>query len=72
MKECIYRNKCAFFNDELPMKASQMRLYKRHFCSRESDRCALYRVRRVMGKKGLPMDLYPHMLQRADEILVEG
>ena len=69
MPDCECLPGCPFFNDRMPMDASLAALFKRKFCLGENGQCARHMVFRRLGRDAVPADLYPHEVQRVDEIL---
>jgi hypothetical protein len=67
--ECLAR--CPFFHDNLPNMPASATLTKKRLCQDDFSKCARYMVFRAMGRQGVPRDLYPDDLDRAERILAD-
>jgi hypothetical protein len=69
MADCEVLLKCVFFNDkmaEMPAIAASM---KRRLCQGDNAQCARWIVRAKLGPTGVPADLFPNQLERANRII---
>jgi len=69
MAECELVETCPFFNDKMVIDKGLGNVYKDTYCRADRDGCARYTVRKALGKEKVPIDLYPHMMIRAREII---
>jgi hypothetical protein len=69
MSRCDLLEGCIFFNDKMhdyPFAADQM---KQQYCMEGSEDCARFTVREALGKERVPVDLFPHDIERAQRIV---
>jgi len=69
MSDCECLPRCPFFNDRMPHMPATATMYKKRYCTGEPDGCARYMVFRQFGSEGVPGDLYPNMVSRAETLL---
>lgn len=67
--ECEKLQTCPFYNDKMDIESGLGKLYKRRFCQGDKKQCARYTVLMQLGEKFVPLDLYPNMHERAEEII---
>ena len=72
MAECKFLRGCPFFNDKMPIDSAMGKIYKNKYCLGEYNICARYKIATQLGKEKVPVNLYPNMFDRAEEILVAG
>jgi hypothetical protein len=60
---------CPFFNDQMADMPSMANIIKQRYCRGDSSQCARYMVAEVLGREGVPADLYPSQVDRAKAIL---
>jgi hypothetical protein len=60
---------CPFFNDKMADMPGTAEQLKQHYCKGDSSRCARHMVFERLGKPAVPPDLYPDMVERAEQIL---
>lgn len=69
MTDCETLSSCPFFNDKMaymPEKAEQM---KKKYCRNAGEGCARKMVFSVLGRDGVPVDLYPLQVIRAEKMI---
>lgn len=71
MSDCELLEKCLFFNDKLKNMPAATETMKKLYCRWHHVKCARYRVAIVLGRKKVPIDLFPGDSQRAEEILIQ-
>ncbi len=72
MADCELLKGCLFFNDKMPAETGLGALYKKNFCQGDNSKCARFVVAKALGREKVPTDLYPNMLERANEIIAKG
>ena len=68
MADCELLQRCPFYNDEMKKTDGLGALYRQRYCVGDNSTCARYMVFRTLGRSAVPEDLYPNMVQRANEI----
>jgi len=63
------RKAAPFFNDKMKDTDGIGAMYKKRYCLTDNSRCARYMVFKKLGRPGVPVDLYPNMHERAQQIL---
>ena len=71
MAECKRLEGCAFFNDRMADKPGLSQMYKNNYCLKDSSKCARYIVAEAIGVSNVPLDLYPNMAKKAEEIIAK-
>lgn len=69
MTNCECLPKCIFFNDnmaEVPVTAERL---KKKYCLGDYSACARYMIFKKLGREHVPENLYPHQVEKAEEIL---
>lgn len=69
MPDCENLATCPFFNDKMADMPSMAGIYKNKYCRDEFASCARHMVCKVLGKAGVPRDLFPNQLSRAQKLL---
>ena len=69
MADCELLPACPFFNDKIPIDSIMGKVYKRKYCKGLNTRCARYTVFEALGREKVPLDLYPHMYDKAKMII---
>ena len=69
MSMCDNPGTCNFLNDLMPEMPSSVKIYQMLFCEDNFQTCARDLVRRELGSDFVPLDLFPHQLKRAEEII---
>jgi len=72
MADCECLPKCPFFHDQMSNMPSTAELVKKQYCSgpnADNMKCARHMVFVVLGRDGVPSDLYPSETGRADKIV---
>ncbi len=73
MAECQCLEKCPFFNDKMKESLPAMiELWKKKYCLGDSSECARFIVFQALGREKVPLDLYPHQLDRAQQLLMNN
>lgn len=72
MADCELLKGCSFFNDKMSIEKGLGAIYKKNYCQGDSSKCARYMVAKKLGREKVPINLYPNMLDRANEIITKG
>ncbi|OGO82404.1 MAG: hypothetical protein A2Y18_00835 [Clostridiales bacterium GWD2_32_19] len=62
---------CPFYNDKMTVESGIGSIYKKRYCEGNNLICARHKVSVEIGKEFVPENLYPNMLERAEEIIKE-
>jgi hypothetical protein len=65
--ECEYIPTCPFFNDKMAKAPNIVKGMKEKYCRADKTVCARYMVK--TSGKPVPLDLFPHEVSRAKELL---
>ena len=60
---------CPFYNDRMPIDSALGRMHKRKYCEGDKTLCARYKVASSIGKENVPIDLFPIMMEEANQII---
>jgi len=71
MADCELLEKCLFFHDKLKNMPSAADSMKRLYCRWNFAKCARYKVAIALGRREVPLDLFPGDTRRAENILVQ-
>ena len=66
MSDCPLLPTCLFFNDKMPNMPLMTEIMKETHCRRDNSRCARFLSVQPRGAGGLPVDLYPNDIERAE------
>lgn len=66
---CEFLQGCPFYNDKMDIQSAIGRLYKKRYCEGNKKECARYIVVTQKGAEYVPSNLFPNMMDRANEIL---
>ena len=69
MEECERLATCPFFNDKMANMPTTAENLKKRYCRGNFSDCARYIVMKKLGKEKVPADLFPHQVERAQEII---
>jgi len=69
MDECEKLSACLFFNDKLQNMPAISGMMKERYCKKDKLKCARYRISQALGKDKVPIDLFPNMEFRANQII---
>ncbi len=72
MAECECLPRCPFFHDQMESMPAMAEMVKAQYCSgdrADNMKCARHMVFVVRGRDGVPSDLYPSELARAEALL---
>ncbi len=47
-------------------------MFKQRYCHTDSSECARHMVFKALGKKNVPLDLFPNQNEKAERIIAEG
>ena len=72
MPECKLLETCPFFNDKMPIDSGMGAMYKKKYCENDNTSCARYMVVEALGREKTPVDLFPNMIDRAEETIKAG
>ena len=72
MVECECLARCPFFNDKMANMPATTEMYKRKYCRGDNSQCGRYVVFKALGRERVPTDLYPHELERAQQLASTG
>jgi hypothetical protein len=70
MADCEKIQGCLFFNDKLADAPALADMMKQKYCKGDNSKCARYIVCIALGKENVPDNLFPSMLDRAEQILL--
>lgn len=62
---------CPFYNDKMPIDKGLGAVYRKTYCDISNKKCARYMVATTVGPAAVPLDLYPNMASRAEQIIAE-
>jgi hypothetical protein len=71
MADCELIEICPFFNDYLENMPAASDTMKKLYCRWHHSKCGRYKVAIVLGRKNVPLDLFPGDSRRAEEILMQ-
>ncbi len=69
MADCELLEGCVFFNDKMVNMPATGELYKDKYCRENNLECARYMVFKALGREKVPLDLFPNMKEKAQEII---
>jgi len=69
MSECSLIKGCMFFNDKMETKPSLASVYKKNYCKGSYEDCARYMVATTIGRGEVPLNMFPNMKEKAEEII---
>jgi hypothetical protein len=72
MSDCVCLPKCLFFNDKMNEFPSTVNRMKERYCLGDSTHCARFMVFKKLGRDKVPLTLYPHQTEKAQEIIDSG
>ncbi len=70
MASCELTDRCAFFNDKLPDHKGLAETMKAQYCKGNWKACARYIISQKLGRRQVPINLYPDMIEQAEKLLV--
>ena len=62
---------CPFYNDKMPIDKGLGAVYRKTYCDAGDKTCARYMVATSVGPQSVPLDLFPNMASRAEQIIAE-
>lgn len=72
MADCELLEGCLFFNDKMSVDEGLGAMYKNRYCQGDNSQCARYVVAKKLGREKVPANLYPNMLDKANELIAQG
>lgn len=69
MANCELLEGCLFFNDKMSEDSGLGAIYKKKYCLGDNTQCARYRVAKKLGRKNVPTNLYPNMIDTAENLI---
>jgi len=69
MADCELLASCIFFNDKMANYPTTAQFLKNVYCKGDNFACARYVVFKALGRERVPMDLFPHNIDRARELV---
>lgn len=66
---CENLSKCPFYQGQMSMDSGLGSMCKKRYCEGDKFLCARYIVSSKSGKEFVPSNLYPNMMDKANEIL---
>jgi hypothetical protein len=69
MAECVYLEKCVFFNSKVVDMPAVSGFLKMRYCRDQYDTCARYILRQAEGPEAVPVDMYPNEIKRAQALM---
>ncbi len=67
MASCEKLEKCPFFNEKMAAMPAVIEMLKKRYCLSDKSECARYRI--ATAGMEVPMDLFPHERERAQQLL---
>lgn len=71
MADCELLQGCLFFNDKMSIEEGIGAMYKKNYCQGDNSKCARYIVAKKLGREKVPADLYPNMVDKANELVAK-
>ncbi len=68
---CERLSGCPFYNEKMPIDKGLGAVYRKKYCEMDNSACARYLVAVAVGPQAVPLDLFPNMTSRADQIITE-
>ena len=62
---------CPFYNEKMPIDKGLGAVYRKTYCEGDKSQCARYMVVTALGPPAVPLDLYPNMKTRAEQIIAD-
>lgn len=62
---------CPFYHEKMPVDKGLGAVYRKTYCDVNNKKCARYMVATTVGPQAVPLDLYPNMASRAEQIIAE-
>ena len=69
MSSCEFTTACPFFQGKMEISQGLGSIYRQNYCEGNKLNCARYMVRSKMGKGSVPENLYPNMVDKANQLL---
>ena len=69
---CEKLSTCPFYNEKMPIDKGLGAVYRQKYCETDNSVCARFMVVTVLGPQAVPLDLYPNMTSRAEQILANS
>ena len=69
MAECVYLEKCVFFNTSIENMPAVSGFLKTRYCRDQFETCARYILRQAEGPENVPVDMYPNEIKRAQTLM---
>jgi len=67
---CEKTIKCPFYNNKMMVSSpSILNNYKKVYCEGDKNKCARYKVSTFLSAEKVPDNLYPNMIDKANEII---
>lgn len=60
---------CPFYNEKMPIDKGLGAVYRKTYCEGDNGKCARYMVATASGPQAVPLDLYPNMVSRSEQII---
>ena len=60
---------CPFYNEKMPIDKGLGAVYRKTYCETDNSKCARHTVATALGPQSVPLDLYPNMTSRAEQII---
>jgi hypothetical protein len=72
MAACEVLERCPFFNDVMTGMPEHAELFKQLYCHGGNDICARYMIFKKLGRDGVPENLFPNEVSRANTIIADA
>ncbi len=72
MADCDCIAKCPFFNDKMANMPSVAEGMKKKYCHGNFMSCARHMVNVALGSEKVPGTLFPHQVDKAQEVIAAG
>ncbi len=70
--KCEKLDNCPFYQEKLPIESGLGAIYRKNYCESDKTKCARFTVATTLGPQYVPIDLYPNMNERANQIIAEN
>ena len=70
--KCEKLERCPFYLEKMPIDSGIGALYRMNYCEKDKAKCARYKVSTTLGPEFVPIDLYPNMTDRAQQMIDEN
>lgn len=72
MADCELLATCPFFRETMADMPAATEVVKQRYCRGDKSGCARYRVYEALGRRRVPVDLFPNETARARALIAQG